>query len=164
MGPPCAQDSSAVLSAEQVPGFKLHPARSHPSDPATFWNSVPAGRPAVQMGTSAGFSWARVREPGLGAWRVCSHSRAPLLREGCPFHTEQKLGLGGHRAGSVGKEPLGVSPTQDFLSWVSPSLTFPSTLCPVGQGDEAIQRRLASRVLCISMCFRSLGRVETGFG
>lgn len=57
-----------------------------------------------------------------------------------------------------------MSPTQDFLSWVSPSLTFPSTLCPVGQGDGAVQQRLASRVRWISMCFRSLGRVETGFG
>ena len=57
-----------------------------------------------------------------------------------------------------------MSPTQDFMSWVSPSLTFPSTLCPVGQGDGAVQQRLASRVRWISMCFRSLGRVETGFG
>lgn len=59
---------------------------------------------------------------------------------------------------------LSVSPTQDFLPWVSTSLTFPSTsLCPVGQGDGKIQRRLASQVCCISMCFGSLGRVETGF-
>lgn len=92
---------------------------------------------------------------------MCGRPRAPLLREGCPFHTEQKPGLGGHLSVSI------PPPAAARISCPGspPSLTFLSTsLCPVGQGDGVIQWRLASRARWINVYFRSLGRVETGFG